>query len=751
VAHALAAPVRHPDSTWPVDEAGLDLKFRPARLPSDVVPRERLVRRLLDARDLPVVLIVAPAGYGKTTLLSQWSERDPRPFAWVTLDAEDSDPRNLVRAIAVALDGVEPSGLDATRAALHRLAGSLIRREGPAVLVLDNVEALRTAESRRVLTTLWPAFGGGLQLVLASRGDAGLPIARLRVHGESMELRTEDLAMTRSEASAFLRRAGVDLTTDQAHGLARRTQGWPAGLHLATLSLHAQARDHPDVDEFTGDDRIVVDYVRQELLSGLSRAELEFLTRTSVLDPLSPELCDELLGRTDSARMLARLSHSNVLLAPLDRRDSAYRYHELFAEALRAELRSAEPGRDAELHRHASAWWGARGDAERAIDHAIEAHDLQRAARLLWEGALEHCGRSEHAVVWSRLHRFPAAELDRSPLLALVAAGTSLVEGNLDEAERWAAVARRAADGTKVVRAGLALVRAGIGRGALAEVSEGASEADELLGPPSPWRSLSGLLSGVALQLTGERDRALERLRDGAHRAAVAAPLVQVLCLAQLALLAAEDDDLERAAMFADRATSQIRRCGLEGCPSAALALAVSAELRARGGQVAEATSEQEQALRLLERIVDPSPWYEAECRILVARTAYGLSGPAAGARHLDQAARAVARVPDACVLRDWLEQARAQVELGGSAGAEWSLTTAELRVLRFLPSHLAFREIADRLYVSPNTVKTHARGIYRKLDVSSRGDAVEVARGAGLLDLGSDAQVDLVVRSSSP
>jgi LuxR family maltose regulon positive regulatory protein len=243
----------------------------------------------------------------------------------------------------------------------------------------------------------------------------------------------------------------------------------------------------------------------------------------------------------------------------------------------------------------------------------------------------------------------------------------------------------------------------------------------------------------VALHLTGERGEALDQLQEGAHRAAVAAPMVQALCLAQLALLAAEQGDLVRRATLAERATAQVRRCGLDGCPTVALPIALSAELRAWRGQVAQATSEVREALRLLARITDPSSWYEAECRIVLARATLRLNGPAAAGELLDQAGRALDRTPDAGVLRDWLGEATAEVDaaLSSTADGDWSLTTAELRVLRFLPSHLSFREIADRLYVSPNTVKTHARGIYRKLGVSSRGNAVDRARGAGLVDPG--------------
>jgi LuxR family transcriptional regulator, maltose regulon positive regulatory protein len=292
------------------------------------------------------------------------------------------------------------------------------------------------------------------------------------------------------------------------------------------------------------------------------------------------------------------------------------------------------------------------------------------------------------------------------------------------------------------VRGGLALMEAGIGRRGLDQMGASASRAYELLDETSGWRPLCRLLQGVASHLAGERDAARDQLQDGAHRATASAPMVQVLCLAQLVLLASEEDDHERATTLAERATAQVRRCGLEQCPTLALPIAVSAELRARRGQVTEATSEIREALGLLTRITDPSPWYEAECRIVLARATLRLNGPAAAAQLLDKARSALRRTPDAPVLRDWLDDTSAEVDLAlsSTAGEDWSLTTAELRVLRFLPSHLSFREIADRLFLSPNTVKTHARGIYRKLGVASRAGAVDRACEAGLVDPGLGA-----------
>jgi LuxR family transcriptional regulator, maltose regulon positive regulatory protein len=479
--------------------------------------------------------------------------------------------------------------------------------------------------------------------------------------------------------------------------------------------------------------------VQEEFLSGLPSTQLDFLIRTSVLDRLSAPLCDAVLDRHDSADMLARLERSNVLIVPLDRRDGTYRYHELFATVLQAELHRREPGHGAVIHRRASTWWARHSDAARAIDHSIDGGDAVRAGELLWDCALQHAARGEQRVIWGWLNRFPDHQPADTPLLALTAAGTDLLGGNLYEAERWSALARSVPDDGDVVRAGLALMRAGAGRHGAEAMGADAAQAHELLGERSPWRSLCLHLRGVALHLRAKGDKARDHLEQGAHLAAVSAPLVQALCLSQLALLLAGEDDLDQATMAAGRARAQVARCRLDDCPAAALVLAVSAEMRARAGQLAEATADLRHALRLVARITDPSPWYEVECRIVAARTSLRLDGSVAAAEHLGEATRVLRRIPDAPVLQAWLEDAVARLDLVQSStdGAAWSLTAAELRVLCYLPSHLSFREIAERLHVSPNTVKTHARGIYRKLCVSDRGSAVDRARAAGLVEAG--------------
>ena len=735
---ALLRPV--PDIQPPPPQAGL-------------VGRERLVRRLIESQGRPVTLVIAPAGYGKTTLLAEWAAGDARPFARVTLTRAHRERLELISAIATALDRIEPLGWevfealtsgrhDAVDVALQRLVRALGRRARPVVLAIDDLHVLPARAVWPVLEVVGQALGPGSQIAVAARGDAGLPVGRLRAHRSSIELRSSDLAMTRSEAASLLRAAGVALEPDEVLALVDRTGGWPAGLYLAALSLSDQGPGAP-AEAFCGDDRYVADYIREQLLAGLTLERREFLLRTSVLERLSAPLCDAVLERSGSADELEALTQAGVPLEVLDRNRTSYRYNPLFADVLRSELARAEPGYAACLHRRASGRLEVGGDTDGAVRHAIRAADLPRAGRLLWGCAIERLAQGREESIRSALACFSDGQLSDTPLLALTAAVSSFARGAIDEAERWTSIAAAGRDAQRPARrrnpvdAGLALMRAWTGRDGAAQMGADAARADALLEPKSPWRALCGLLRGTSLQLGGEPEAARLELETAGHRAASRTPMIQALCLAQLALGSAEAGDTGRAAVLVSRARAQVERSELSDCPTVALVFSVSAALRAQTGKSMEAAADLRHARELLARVTDPTPWYDAECRILLADAAARTGVPAAAAQLLTEAEVALRRCPDAGVLNAMLEDAQRRIERSAcdSAETEWSLTAAERRVLGYLPSHLCFREIADRLYVSCNTVKTHARAIYRKLGVSSRGEAVELARAAALVE----------------
>ena len=721
----------------------LELRARRPSTPPGHILRERLTRRLIEARERPVVLLRAPAGYGKTSLLREWTETDPRPCGWATLCADDNDPATLISVIALAFEPADPIGWevfealssgrpDACDVALRRLARTLRRRELPFVLVLDGLHELRTRAAQSVVRTISETLPPGSQLALSSRGGAELPVARLRAQRRSLELGQEDLRMTRSEAVALLAAAGLDTAAQDVSELMQRTDGWPAALYLSALA--------PDR---RWDDPLVVEYVRDELLANESPARLEFLMGTSVLQHLTPSLCDAVLHRDDSAAQLEALTRANVPIERLDRRAGTLRYNALFAEVLRSELRRREPGRESSVNRRASAWFEREGELEAAMRHAVMADDLPRSARLIWLNTPGAVAQGRGESIPAALRQLGEKPLTDVPLLGLTAAGSSLMSGDLYEAERWTTIAegnlgrQSPRKRSEQEEAGLAAMRAGIGRAGVRHMGADAAHAHALLEEGSPWRPLCRFFEGSALHLGGDIDAARARLEDGAHRAAVSEPLIQALCLAQLALLEADEGNLARASSFAARARAQVERFRLEENPLTTLVIAVSGAIPTVRPQTAATARDLRLAVGLLTRLTDPSPWLDAECRVTLSRAVLLSTGPAAAAELLAPAWVAFGSNGEAPVLTRWLREAQDQIEIAaGSVGAtNWCLTTAELRVLRYLPSHLSFREIAERLYVSQNTVKTHARAIYRKLGISSRGEAVDLARRAGLVD----------------
>ena len=701
---------------------------------------------------MPLALVVAPAGYGKTTALAEWAARDPRPFAWLVLEPGDDDVARLVAAIALALDEVEPlprgalaalraDGADGPDAAIARLGTAIAGRRAPFVLVLDDAHVLASDGARDVLDAIIGNLPPGSLLAVASRSELPLPVGRLRAHRRVVEVGPRELQMTRAEAAEVL--GGLGLRPVDVELLVQRTEGWPAGLYLAALSLREQPdRDHA-VARFAGDDRLVADYLRDELLAGLPDERLRFLTSTSVLAELSGPLCDAVLGRPGSGATLRDLARSNLMLVPLDRADDRYRYHGLFADMLRAELRRSEPEVEGDLHRRASAWHAARGEADRAIHHAIAAGDVDGAADLLWGVAPGWVMGGRDAVVRDWLERFAPEEIARHPRLALTAATSDVAAGDRDRLEHWAAAAARGLaaaaaepDGPDAAVADVLGVLAA--RDGLDGMRAGAAAAAARLPAETAWLGVCRLLEGTALYLSGDREAARGPLEDGARHGAVAAPLVQALCLAQLGVLALEEDDAETAEVCIARARRQVERTGLGDCPLAALVFAASALGRAQRGRVDEAQRDMREGTRLLATLADFTPWYAVETRLLLARAALRLSDVVGARTLLAEASRLARRASDAVVLLQWLEDGWGQADSFSSAAilGPTSLTTAELRVLRLLPTHLSFREIAGRLHVSTNTIKTQAHAVYRKLDASSRTDAVSSARRLGLVDL---------------
>jgi LuxR family maltose regulon positive regulatory protein len=706
-----------------VDRPIAFLRAAPPRALEPAEPRVRLIRRLLATAGARAVVLSAPAGYGKTALLEAWAGAEPRPVTWVTLDRLRDDVEDAAQDLA------------------HAVAA--LRGEGrPAVLVVDDADAAGGAVAMQALHAAEHELPACVTLVLSGRSAPPPALGRLRSIWPVLELGADDLALTHREAAALMRAAGARLDGADVATLLARTEGWASGLRLATVAVNAQADTAAAVAGFRGDDRVVADYLRGALLSELSPDRLAFLLETSILTSLSGPVCDALLERHDSGRMLFDLSRSPAPVRATDRKEERFRLHPLVAEMLRAELHRVDPELERRLHARATMYFEDAGDLTAAIDHAIAGAHFERAAGLLWRvapGALFD-GRADALSAW--LSGIGDAQIGRRPLLALTAALSALAHGEPDQVERWTGAAQSAVDGRpassrRSVAVAVALLRAAVAPDRAATLRARATEALELSPEGSPWSAVCFLLRGIAHGLIGDLDAARRDLEDGVRRGAVLVPGIEALCLAQLGLHALLEGDAEEGAVLAERARTRVDARGLDGPTTRGLVCAVSAFARAQRGRVQDARADLAEARQILGSLDTLAPWYDAQARVALARAELRLSDVTAARALTADAARFAARIPDAERLRAWIDDAwgRADMFAVEALPGPGSLTTAELRVLRFLPSHLSFREIADRLHVSANTVKSQAHAVYRKLDASSRSAAVTRARAVGLLD----------------
>ncbi len=680
--------------------------------------RPRLVKHLLASPPARVVLLTAPAGFSKTTCLTEWSSEDKRPFAWVQAERRHDDPAALQQAIDDALAGIEP----------------------PFVLVVDDVHLIGSKRSNELLASMIRVLPPDSQIALGSRTEPDLPLGRMRAHRQLIELAQRELALTDSEAGELLENIGLRLTPAQVEVIQERTEGWPATTYLAGLALADQPDLAAAVRSFAGGDRFIVDYLRDEFLATTSEARMRFLTRSSLLDELTGPACDSVLERKGSARVLKELASTNALIVPLDRGDTTYRYHHLFAELLESELRRKEPELVERLHSRASGWYADHGDAVRAIDHAIAADEPDRAGELIWLAFPVLTGRGRMEPIRAWLDLLGEERVRSSSALSLTETHYHLIMGEVDRGAHWARVAQAAAraepNGTDGVAADLHVLEATFARSGGAKMEAAAARASELHPPESPWQAPSHLYRGVASHITGHPERAIPMLREAVRRGAVATPIIETMALVQLALIAFEDADVSEALRLTAQAREQVERCGMQDYGSMMSIYGCSAMVLASEGRVQNAESDADRACAMLADMTGMPIWYEAQARIVLARALIRLGRTPEATELLIGAAEYAEMIPDAVVLADWLaevNEALARASAGGMGDGD-TLTKAELRTLQYLPSHLSFREIGEAIHVSPNTVKTQAQAAYRKLGASSRAEAVARAREAGLL-----------------
>lgn len=720
------------------------------RLADHLVLRGELVDQLRERTDVPAVLVSAPAGYGKTTLLAQWDDEDERPFVWLTPDDACNDPAVLVTYLELALQQigeVDPGVVGAlaersqvATVVLPRL-GRLITQQPPFVLVVDDADRISSPAALEVLTTVAQHLNEGSQLALAARTPPGLPWSQLRAERGLLTIDQGDLRLTPTEARAVVAATDLDLAPAEVSGLLERTEGWAAGIAVAALSLHHAAARRGAPAPLGSLDSVLGAYLHDELLGGLSPERRRFLVRTSVLERMCGALCDAVLDTTGSADVLDELARANMFIVPLGGPEGWCRYHHLLAAVLHEEL-AREPAAVVEgLHARASRWLESAADIEAAVEHAQAAHEVERAARLVWSqtGPLLASGRTATVRRW--LEGFSNQQVVEHTKLSLAAAWCALAEGR--PFEHWITAAERGVydasrpEEARSVASALRLLHAVRAADGVQQMQEDAEQAASLQATDEPFRAASQYLQAVSLLLLGSPEEARDQLETAGRLAeALAMPAYQALCLAQEAVLAVEAGHWEEAAELSEAGSAVLADHDVRDEPWLGLVDGVAAVVHARAGHAELARRHARHCMRMIATTSECPAWLAVETRYLLGRANLLMGDTAAARVLLSEAQLQLHAAPDASWLQARLEEAWNQVErfpLATGVGPS-ALTSAELRVLQLLPTHLSFEEIGKRLFLSRNTVKTQAIAAYRKLGVASRAEAVGRARVLGMV-----------------
>jgi LuxR family maltose regulon positive regulatory protein len=422
----------------------LATKLHAPRRRGGLVERPRLTDRMVDEALPPLTIVAAPAGFGKTTLLTDWftsAEHTNRLTAWLSLDARDNDPivfwSYVIAAVQTTVPDVGQDALALLRSSqphesvVAALVNDLAGISDDVVLVLDDYHVIESAQLHESVAFLLDHLPPQTHLVLGSRADPPLPLARLRARGDLLEIRAADLRFTSDESAAYFNDSmGLQLTAGDVDALEARTEGWIAALQLAALSMQGRDDTAGFIETFTGDDRFVVDYLAEEVLERQPDDVRDFLLQTAIMDRFTGPLCDAVTGGSGGKTMLEHLDRANLFVVPLDDRRVWYRYHHLFADVLRARLLDEDPALVNELHRRASDWHSTNGDRGEAITHALAGEHVDRAAELIELAAPELRQRRQEGTLRHWLDALPAEVFVDRPVLAITLAGARMTTGD---------------------------------------------------------------------------------------------------------------------------------------------------------------------------------------------------------------------------------------------------------------------------------------------------------------------------------
>jgi LuxR family maltose regulon positive regulatory protein len=731
----------------------LETKIAPPKPRGGILRRARLLQALDTGADAALTLVAAPAGYGKTMLLSTWAAEQTTPVIWVTLDANDHDPVRLWTHVAAAASrahrglgsstieqlSVPGAGLDA---GIDTLLTAMAAYGEPLALVLDDLDSIGGGDSMESIEFAVTRLPANARLIAAARADPRIGLGRLRGRRLLAEIRARALAFTIPEARELLVKwEGLPLTDDSIDRLVERTEGWPVALYLSALWLRDAPSPNEAVGRFGASSRQVADFLTEEVLASLDADLRDFLRQTACLRRFTPQLCDAALERDDSRAVLAELERSNLLLVSLDTGGQWYRYHALFEELLLLEP-PAEP-EPAVVHRRAAVWLREHGFAEEAIAKAADGGDLALAAEILAESGLELARAGRTGFIASWLDRLPAELLVEHPLLtsggaviaAMVGRPPVEVERLLLLAERsrherpddWPAICDLYAAETRSISIDNDDVRASL-REARTAVEVARTSVQPELVP-----ALATLAR--ALFFVGDLPAAWEVAHEAVtHPDAKTRPYGYVFALGVLAAVEASEEHPEHAAVLARECVDVARRRGIAESWLTAYAHLGLADALSQLGQLAAAEREAHRA-----EVLRGGPQLSVTHALALLRLAdvqIARSRLAQARASLTAAEQEIAEFVDPGGLASFAAELAARLEATSSQARDVveAPSPGELAVLGYLQSDLTQRQIAAQLYLSLNTVRTHVRAIYRKLNVGSREAAVARADTLGLL-----------------
>ncbi|MGI9643006.1 MAG: LuxR C-terminal-related transcriptional regulator [Acidimicrobiia bacterium] len=728
-------------------------RLHPHLLRAETVDRSRLADQLV-APSTRIVVVSGPAGSGKSTLLSQ-AHAATADVVWLSLDRVDNDPTMfwtaVIDAIARVADGfgqtyrhrlATPAPTAADRI-VPMMVNELAERSQPLHLFVDDLHLLTNPACVRSFGRFIERCPAGVTFVLAGRGmPKTLPLSRWRLHGDVSEIGPEELAMHPVEARAFLLALGVDINRTQLHALLTRTEGWVAGMHWAGITLRCE----PDVDAFlhtlAAIDGEIASYLVGEVLEQVSPEERSFMLETSVLDRMSPELCDEMRCRNDSGMILDHLLDINAFVVPVDPVVGWYRYHHLAREVLEARLERERPDLVADLHRRASQWLSTgAADVPEAVRHAQAAGDLIRSADILCAHWWELISQGLLETLRGLFDLFDADEIRGYQPLAIAAAEFYCSTGDRElgwpfyQAAQFGDFEGQPPDGTADIKSTLAIMRSALVFEGVDQSMADAQDAYGLEPVDSAWRPFAAMFLGLGHTWRGESEEAAPYFDEVLAYVPPNDPWI-VYALAEISIAHLERGDVPAAVDSAAAACARAEEAGLETYVVAAPAYAAKALANLAAGNSREAETAlyaAEEPMSLVDMTV---PIDAMRTRILVADAALQLGLLDRAKACLDVAGRIDGEIADTGILSDRLATVRARFdEALNERAARPSLTDRELQVLALLPTELTAREIGEELFLGKNTIHTYQQRIYTKFGVSSRSDAVVAARRAGLLD----------------